>query len=83
MAVELELEAIEDVSALAGGFPAAAECKPFEADKVQEIAQNLVPSIQKILTGDAQELDALYAEDGFWRDQVALAWTFRTFQSKA
>lgn len=77
----IELEAIDDVKALPGGFPAAETCLPFQVDEIQEVARSLVNSIQKIFNGDVDELRKVYYEDGFWRDQVSLAWTFRTFHT--
>lgn len=83
MAIDLEeLQAIDDVKALPGGFPAPEACVHFTDDEAQDVARSLAPSIDKILRGDEAELDRLYYADGFWRDQVSLAWTFRTFQSK-
>lgn len=77
----IELEAIDDVKALPGGFPATETCLPFQADEIQEVARSLVTSIQKIFNGDVEELRKVYYQDGFWRDQVSLAWTFRTFHT--
>lgn len=78
----IELEAIDDVKSLPGGFPAVAECLPFTSDEAQSVASSLVDSVRKILSGDTAELEKLYYQDGFWRDQVSLAWTFRTFHKK-
>lgn len=83
MAIDIaELEAIDDVKALPGGFPDPATCTPFKEDEVQDVARSLVPAITKILQdADVAELQKLYYREGFWRDQVSLAWTFRTFHS--
>lgn len=77
-----ELEAIDDVKDLPGGFPDPATCTPFKQGEAQDIARSVAPSIVRILQeADEAELARLYHGDGFWRDQVSLAWTFRTFHS--
>ena len=78
-----ELEAIDDVRSLAGGFPAPEQCLPFCEDEINQIAEEFAASAQKILAGDVEELQKLYYDDGFWRDQVSVTWTFRTFHQKA
>ena len=84
MAIDMtELEAIDDVNALPGGFPSPDLLKPFLEAEVQEIARSFVPSITKILQDcDEEELEKLYYADGFFRDQVSLTWTFRTFHTR-
>jgi hypothetical protein len=78
-----ELEAIDDVRCLPGGFPEPEQCLPFDKDEINQIAEEFASSAQKILAGDVEELKKLYYDDGFWRDQVSLSWTFRTFHQKA
>lgn len=77
-----ELAAIEDITALSGGFPAPEQCLPFSQDEAESLAKHLLPSFERILKGDEATLSDLYYDDGFWRDQVALSWTFRTFHEK-
>jgi len=80
--VHQELEAVGNVLELPGDWPSGDLCKPFEQSEGQALAKQLVPQLEKILHGDKAALEALYWYDGFWRDQVALTWTFRTFHQK-
>jgi hypothetical protein len=81
--IHQELEAVGNVIELPGNWPSADLCKPFEESEGQDVAKQLMPQLEKILLhGDKAAFEALYWDDGFWRDQVALSWTFRTFYQK-
>lgn len=79
---ELELEGIKNVRDLPGDW-LVDEWKTFEESEGRKLAQGLYPKLVKILHGDEAELSALIHPQGFWRDLVALSWTFRTFHEKA
>lgn len=76
-----ELEAIKNVRDLPGDW-LVDEWKTFDESEAQSLAESLHPKIVKLLQGDEAEFQASIAEKGFWRDLVALSWTFRTFHGK-
>ncbi|RGP74740.1 putative flavin-containing monooxygenase [Fusarium sporotrichioides] len=60
-------------------FPSASP-KPTSSDP-QEIATSVVNAFNKALQSkDYPALSQLFTEDGFWRDHLALTWSFRTVQ---
>ena len=76
-----ELEGIKNVRDLPGDW-LVDEWTTFDESEAQSLAGSLQPRIEKLLQGDESEFEAFYAEKGFWRDLVALTWTFRTFHGK-
>ena len=79
------LHVITHVDELPGRWPDASFLAPFhQADEALSIAQSIVPQVTAILAHPAASRDVLselFHPDGFWRDLVALSWSFRTFQS--
>jgi hypothetical protein len=60
-------------------FPSAS--KTPSSSNPQEIATAVVNAVNKALQSkDYPALAQLFAEDGFWRDHLALSWSFRTVQ---
>lgn len=60
-------------------FPSASP-KPTSSDP-QEIATSVVNAFNKALQSkDYPALSQLFTDDGFWRDHLALTWSFRTVQ---
>ncbi|KAM0242115.1 hypothetical protein ACHAP5_007352 [Fusarium lateritium] len=60
-------------------FPSASKTK--SSSNPQEIATAVVTAVNKALQSrDYPALAQLFADDGFWRDHLALTWSFRTVQ---
>jgi hypothetical protein len=78
---EPELEGIKNVRDLPGDW-LVNEWATFDPSEAQSLADSLHPRIVKLLRGDEAEFQALIDENGFWRDIVALSWSFRTFHGK-
>ncbi|KAF7302875.1 hypothetical protein MKEN_01249700 [Mycena kentingensis (nom. inval.)] len=76
------MSAIASVEELPGGYPSPASLLPFTSEEALGIAQRLASKVVKLLVAPTKELfDELFRPDAFWRDQVALTWTLRTFHT--
>ncbi|KAJ6780167.1 hypothetical protein PWT90_01983 [Aphanocladium album] len=60
-------------------FPAAAGTASLDA---RQTAQSFVSTVNcHLAAGDTASLAALFLDNGYWRDHLALTWSFRTVQS--
>lgn len=74
--------AVKDVRDLAGDFVDSSQLLPFTDNEADEIALSIVPQIKDLLsktTKTQKVLDELFHSEAFWRDQVSLSWSLRTF----
>lgn len=63
-------------------FPSAS--KPTSNSDPQELASAIVNILNQALEkGDYPAIAQLFANDGYWRDHLALSWSFRTVQGQS
>lgn len=68
------------VNIAAASFPSTS--KPIKPIQPLDIASNFITTFNNTLKKpDLLKLSQLFIEQGFWRDHLALTWSFRTVQS--
>ncbi|CAK5264807.1 unnamed protein product [Mycena citricolor] len=74
------MAAISHISELPGSFPALDSVSAFEATEALDVARSVAPAIIEILSNPTETaINQLFLPDAFWRDQVSLSWSLRTF----
>ena len=75
-------DAIANVLQLRGAWLASDLLLPIREDEAPSIASAISPSIVDLFARPKQAaglFNELFHAEGFWRDQVALTWSLRTF----
>ncbi|KAF7302474.1 hypothetical protein HMN09_00881500 [Mycena chlorophos] len=78
------MAAVSSIKDLPGGFPPldALSIEAFKQEEAIPVVQSLLPKISSLLSEPRSEvIEDLLHPGAFWRDQVALTWSLRTFHS--
>ncbi|KAF7302460.1 hypothetical protein HMN09_00880100 [Mycena chlorophos] len=81
---ETLMAAVSSIKDLPGGFPPldALSIQAFKQEEAIPVVQSLLPKICSLLSDPRSEvIEELLYPGAFWRDQVALTWSLRTFHS--
>lgn len=72
--------ALDHVDELPGGFPDISEVAPISQEEGLGIAKSFEHDIRQLLAQPSADLiEQLFHPEAFWRDQVSLTWSIRTF----
>lgn len=75
---------IDSVAKLPGGWLQADLLKPIDESEASDVASEITPKVVKLLSEPsafAEVVAELFHPQGFWRDQVGLTWSLRTFHT--
>ena len=78
-------DGIANVMDLPGAWPESDQLKAIQDSERLAIASEISPKITDLLSKPEKAttiVKELFHEDSFWRDQVAITWSLRTFYSK-
>ncbi|KAJ7665075.1 hypothetical protein DFH06DRAFT_307713 [Mycena polygramma] len=71
---------ISDISQLSGSFVSVDLLSIFDDKEALGVAKAIAPAISRLFLDPSEaSLDALFHPDAFWRDNVSLSWSLRTF----
>ncbi|KAJ7492073.1 hypothetical protein FB451DRAFT_1501505 [Mycena latifolia] len=74
------MQGISHISELPGSFPSLDLLSPFRDNEALDVAKSIAPAISALLSEPTKSaVEVLFHVDAFWRDQVSLSWSLRTF----
>lgn len=86
MATDL-MTALDNVAELPGAWVLPELLSPAQGIDKNAAAEIVSPKIVELLSSTDDEqmkaiIDEIFHEEGFWRDQVCLTWSLRTFHKR-
>ncbi|KAJ7664931.1 hypothetical protein B0H17DRAFT_1211080 [Mycena rosella] len=82
--MDSESDRILHINQLPGSFVSLDLLSTFRENEAPDAAKSVAPAISALLSTPTKSgVDALFHADAFWRDQVSLSWSLRTFHPTA